>query len=337
MRTPQPLLTLVSVVFEAEFSLLQLQARSVAVYVPPELVAEILVIDNSARGIPAEIEQQLRKNYGALAERVRILRPGDISPVPGAVGWRSQQVLKLAVAELITSDRYLVLDAKNHFVRPLHRDVIESPDGRPRVTAYSYETHRLRPDLEHVLRYLGLDPAGFVPHFTATVTPFVLDTAEVRAMMADLAQKSGRTFGSEFVAQDLTEFFLYSGWIVAGGRPLAEFFDLQDVAAPVVWPKAANRAGIEAAVTADAERQTPFFAVHRRALAQIDPAGITVLAEFWCERGLFDSVGAAETFVAEFQQAYRRELRRQQIRELPHKIRSAPRKLRRRALRRLGR
>jgi len=330
-------LTLVSVVFEAEFSLLRLQARSVARFVPPELADQIIVIDNSARGMPPELTRQLLEDYGPLATQVTILRPDRISPVTGAVGWRSQQVLKLCVAELITNDRYLVLDAKNHFVRPLRREFVAAPDGRSRVTAYSYRTHRLRPDLEHVLSYLGLDPAPYIDRFTATVTPFVLDTGTVRAMTADIAGRAGREFGQEFAANDLTEFFLYSGWIAAGGRELSEVFDLQDVACPVIWPKAANVAGVQAAIASEAERQTPVFAVHRRALAQLDPAGAAALAEFWTERGLFGSLPEAGRFIADFQQGYRRELRRQQVRDLPVKVRSLPRKLKRRTLRRLGR
>jgi Family of unknown function (DUF6492) len=334
-RLIQHSLTLVSVVFEAELPLLQLQARSVAANVPPELVDEIIVIDNCARGMPPDAVARLRENYGPLRDRMRVLRPKDIGPVPGAVGWRSQQVLKLCVAKLISSERYLVLDAKNHFVRTLRSDFVEAPDGRARVNVYGYQTHRLRPDLEHVLSYLGLDSSGQVECFTATVTPFVLDTGIVRAMIADIEQKAGRNFGQEFIARDLTEFFLYSGWIIAGGRSLHDVFDLHQVACPVVWPKAATLAGVETAITAATERQTPVFTVHRRALARLDPAAGGTLARFWVDRGLFGSLEQADQFITDFQQAYQREMRKQRLRELPHRLRSLPHRVKRRTLRKL--
>jgi len=105
----------------------------------------------------------------------------------------------------------------------------------------------------------------------------------------------------------------------------------------VIWPKAANAAGVQDALAAETERSLPVFAVHRRALAQLDPDGSSALAQFWFERGLFGSRAEADRFIADFQQDYRRQLRRQQVRDLPVKVRTLPRKLKRRTLRRLGR
>ena len=322
-------LALVSVAFEAEIPLLQLQASSTASFVTADLVDEVVVIDNTARGMPAGLRADLRDRYGPLCGRLRIVRPAEVCPIPGTVGWRSQQVLKLAVSRLLRSERYLVLDAKNHFVAPLRPDFVEAPDGRVRATAHSFESHRLRPDLERVLTYLDLDPARYVSRFPSTVTPFVLDVATVRAMIADLERRSGRSFAQEFVRRDLTEFFLYSGWVAARGQGLDGHFDFRQPSCPVVWPRAATREGVTAAVAEAEHRGTPLFAVHRRALAQLDPAGRAALAQFWCRRGHFRSIDDAEAFVEAFRRGYRRKQRAQQLRDLPVKLRSIPRRIRR--------
>lgn len=330
-------LSFVSVVFEAELALLELQARSMARFVPADLAREIVLIDNTARGLPAAARTRLLEQYGHLAPAVRVLRPDDIARVPGAIGWRTQQVLKLAVAEQLSGDLYVVLDAKNHFVDVLEAADLVGPDGRPRANAYGYRTHPLRPNLEHVLTYLGLDPAPHVDRFTATVTPFVLDTGLVREMIRDVEARAGRPFAQEFVARELTEFFLYAGWILRSGRRLEDVYSLDLERCPTVWPKAATRAGVEEAVATVVERDAPLFAVHRRALATLDPDAVGALAAFWAERGLFPTADAARAFVAEFQRTYRRTARVQRLRELPYRLRSVPRKVRRVVARRLGR
>lgn len=309
-----------SVVFEAEYRLLQLQARSMALFLPEDLAREIVVIDNSARGMPDSVRAELMAAYGHLAPRVQILRPRDISRVPSTIGWRSQQVLKLCVAEMLTSDRYVVLDAKNHFVRTLEPDFFEAADGRLRAIFYSYEKHPLRGELEHVLGYLGLDPATHVEHFTATVTPFALDTGIVMSMIQGIEQRSGKDFAREFVANDLLEFFLYAGWIIANGKSLEDVYDSDHVYCPIVWPHAANLAGVQDAVRTANERRTPLFTVHRRALARLDRDSATAVAEFWTESGLFPSVDDAERFIRGFQRAYDKEMRMQRIRDTPHKL-----------------
>lgn len=332
VRTGPP--TFVSLVYEAEYPLLLLQARSMSRFLPEHLVAELLVIDNSARAMPASVREKLLSSYGALAPRVRILRPTEISTVPAATGWRSQQVLKLAVAELVRTDRYVVLDAKNHLVAPAEASYFFASDGRPRLRAYSFASHPLRRDLERVLDYLGLDPAAHVEHFPATVTPFPFDTALVRAMMSDIERRAGRSFAREFVRADLTEFFLYTGWILSSGTPIGTVYELHEDPNPTVWPRGAHTAGVRAAVDAAASGRSPFFTVHRRAFPLLDAAARGQLADFWSDRGLFDSADDAAVFLRRYGRQVARSSRAQRVRELPLKVLSLPRKVRERLLRR---
>lgn len=330
-------LSFVSVVFEAELDLLRLQARSMARYVLDTSIDEILVIDNTSNGMRPVAKASLLAEYGALAPQVRLLRPADICRVPGTTGWRSQQVLKLCVANHISSDTYVVLDAKNHFVAPMRPEFFMSPDGRARVTAYSYRDHPLRPSLEKVLGYLGLDPEPLVHRFTATVTPFVLDTQSVRQLIQDLESASLRSFAEEFVANELTEFFLYSGWILTTGRSLEEFFDLQENGCPTVWPRGATIEGVRAAVDQSRERQAPVFAVHRRALAVLTGDSRSELASFWTDAGLFSTTDEAERYISDFARTFAKQARIQRVRELPLRALVLSRRLSRRLGRVLGR
>src|SRR6476620_4011421 len=108
-------------------------------------VHEVLVIDNSASGIPKDILAELRKEYAHLAGRVEVVRPDDVCRVPATGGWRSPQALKLRIADRVATTRYVVLDAKNHFIASPDPAFFETGAGRPTANAYSYEEHPLRP------------------------------------------------------------------------------------------------------------------------------------------------------------------------------------------------
>ena len=317
-----PRISFVTVVFESEFPLLSLQATSVARFVPESMVDELVVIDNSARGMGARRRSALLSAYGDRAPLVRIVRPADICALPPALGWRSQQVLKLAIAEQLTGTHYVVLDAKNHFVAKPDMGFFLAPDGRARVNVYSYETHPLRPAFENVMAYLDLPVADHVQRFTATVTPFVLEVALVRKLMKDVAVRSGTSFADEFVGRELLEFFLYSGWIVARGTDLAEVFDFHQVFAPNVWPRGASAGQVAQAIDKARSGPAPLFGVHRTALARMDHEAVALLTAFWCELGLFASTGAAQRFVAAFRKNYARAEFRRKVRSIPYRIRT---------------
>jgi hypothetical protein len=253
---------------------------------------------------------------------VRLLRARDVTDVPGTTGWRSQQVLKLSVAELVDTPTYVVLDAKHHFVREPSVDYFLSEDGRGRVNTHSYESHVLRPILERVLTYVGLEPAQYVGRFTETAPPFVLDKAIVQELIRDLEARSGLPFPETFLRQDLAEFVLYSAWVLANGRTWDDVFALGRADCPIVWPRGVSAEVVEAAAAAARERATPLFAVHRRALMRLDQVAIEALARFWAEVGLFDSPGAATEFIADFQVSCARLDRRARVREFPFRVRN---------------
>ena len=324
-------LTFVTVVFESEVGLARLQARSMALYLPPSCAEQIIVIDNTARGLAPAVTRALRSDLGVHAASLQVLRPLDICVVPRTIGWRSQQILKLCVAEQVHTDTYVVLDAKNHFIAPVGRDFFVTADGRARVAAYGFRTHPLRSSLERVLTYANVDPGPLIDRFTATVPPFVLNTQTVRSMIADVQTRAGRPFAQEFVDHELTEFFLYSAWVISQGRALEEVFDLVDARCPLIWPGSARLGGAHAAIEQARQSSSPLFGVHRKALDRLDADGRQVLAEFWVERGLFRSAGDAHDFIAAFKSTLRREARTKRVRELPIRLRLVARQALRRA------
>ncbi|TXR56383.1 DUF6492 family protein [Quadrisphaera setariae] len=319
MHTAAELLTLVTVVHEGALPLLELQARSLARHLDPDAVLDVVVVDNGTPRLGARAAEELRALYGPVAPRVRVLRARDVARVPLTTGWRSQQVLKLEVARQVRTSQYVVLDAKNVFVAPVDPAFFRAPDGRPRSMRTVYAQHRLRPDLERTLRYLGVDPATATSAagFTATTTPFVLDTATATALLDDVERRSGRPFAREFVARGVLEFFLYTGWVLSTGRSLDEAFDVSMPTCPVLWPKAADAAGAREAVERSRTSGTPLFTVHQGALERLDAPARAVVAAYWAERGVFPDQAAASAALDHVQARIARASRPRRLAEVP--------------------
>lgn len=311
-----PPLSFVTAVFESELHLHTLQARSFAVHLAAADVDEIVVLDNTRRGLRESERRALITRFGPHSPRVRVIAREALGQVGAASGWRSQQILKLAVAAEISSPHYVVLDAKNHFVRAPGPEEFVASDGRSRVPAYSFENHPLRPSLTRVLEYFSLDPSRYVTRFTATTTPFVLETEQVRDLVDDVQLRSGHDFAREFLAHDLTEFFLYSAWLISVGRFHAVIEEIEQ-SAVTVWPgKTAAGEVVQSVASARAD-QPAIFSVHRDAFPRLDAEGSRAVSKFWVDSGLFPSVPDALAFIDHERRHHARLARAQRVRDLP--------------------
>jgi uncharacterized protein DUF6492 len=303
-------LTYVVVVFEAELELLRLQARSMATYLDPGDVHEILVIDNSTSGLGAGWRQRLLRDYGPLAGRVRLVPAAHVgrdASGPALKGWTSQQILKLGIATQVRTPWYVVLDAKNHLVAPTGRDAFVGEDGRAHLGWHPYVEHPLRAGVERTMRFAGLTPEEHLGHFPVTRTPFVMSTGFVRSMCAELVDGRDESFAELFTAEGLVEFPLYSASLIAGGE-MSALHDEQSIPCPTIWPKLRTREGVERVLAGAAEPGVQVLAVHRTALARMSPGSIRALVAFWRSHGLFGSATAGHAFVWRFRWGYARSM-----------------------------
>ncbi|MFI8633281.1 DUF6492 family protein [Microbacterium sp. NPDC077663] len=300
-------LTFVTVVFEAEIPLLELQARSMSRYLDPSSVDRILILDNCVLGLSGHSRRRLLREYGALQRRVRFARTTELID-PGATGgWRSQQAAKLAIARRVETPHYVVLDAKNHFTRATRAAEFVDATGRAFGRSHPYTSHPLRGSLVGTLTYLGADSSQIeraVSAFPPTATPFVFDTDTVRALMDDIERRSGLVFAEEFERRKLLEFFLYAGWVETRGPGLPVLRNNLPIPSPTVWPKAASVDGIRAAVAEHRRDDAAVFAVHRQVLAAADPVTRDRIAEAWTTFGLFPDAASAGSFIRRFRRRY---------------------------------
>jgi len=257
-------------------------------YCPREVIQEIILVNNSSSS-SAHWLNDLMGHYGDLAGAVRVIPGADIAPMPpGTDGWLSQQVLKIKVAEVLLSKRYVLLDAKNHFIKQLNWGVLETPSGRPRMQCHSYAGHGMLEYLQNTLNYLGIDVKEHVGSFPRTHPPFTMYTHEARELIQFIERREHEAFASVFLGRRLSEFFLYSGFLISKGT-LHQLYDMSPSFEPQIWPGNAGARRCSEVISMANQHGCPFMTVHRRALEKMDKQGQRLLAEFWHARNLFAS------------------------------------------------
>jgi len=287
----------VTVGFQGEAGLLRLQARSMRLYCPAHLVEEIILVDNSQPGPNSRWTHDLLQHYGSLAPLVRIVPAADLATfAPETGGWWTQQLLKIKVANIVRSERYVLLDAKNHLIRPLTRDFLETPSGLPRINGHSFENDPMRDFLQSTLRYLGVDPAPHLYWFTRTTTPFIMLASEACDLDQYLDAREGHQLAATFQQNKLTEFFLYSGFLLSKG-PLTNAYDLIQPHCIQIWGETAGESACLQAISKAASSDCPFFSVHSKAIANMDRKARAAVANFWSQSGLFPSATDAIRFL----------------------------------------
>ncbi len=266
------------------------------------MVEQIIVVDNGARPLSRDRAGRLIASYGRFSARVVILRHDVVATVPPAIGWRRQQILKLAVSNSVSTDFYVVLDAKNHLVASASVATFVGGGGRPKASLYSYASHPLRSSLEDALDYVGLDREKYIGRFFSTATPSVIVTAVARDLIAQVEAREGMSFAQFFLQRHFTEFLLYAAWIESSDIPLAARYDTSGIRNSTIWPRGRSLESLTSTLF-DAGAAS-FFSVHRTALARMDRAATRLIEAFWTERGLFSSQRSARRFVGRFRRRY---------------------------------
>jgi len=298
MPKPVPV-TFITVVYDGDYGLMRLQARSLCKYLDPRQAAEIVVIENAPPSSLVPLRPTLLNDYGQLAAKVRFIEGHQIAAIPASTsGWFSQQILKLMAAGIVRTRYYVVLDGKNHLLRPLPWDFLITASGKPRSYLVSYEFHSLRRFFENTLPKFGLDPQRYLKAFLPTHTPFVFPTTIVRALVAEIEFRARRSFPEAFLyaGHKHTEFFLFGSYLLTRLR-FGDVYDLSGPREAAIWPESSMEHCAATMAYAEACR-IPFFAVHRRAFPRLSPQIRGQLAQFWHRHGLFPSTEAALQFLA---------------------------------------
>lgn len=201
------MIDIVTVVFEPELPVLKVQAQSIEKYCQDIGIRNIYVVVNDNESVDKQIDKAW---WGQFADRVTVINRKSFSTAYVDNGWVSQQVLKLLAAATSYNTWSVVVDAKSLFTKPLLLKELFDEQGRPCVGELDvypvFEPSRqITNKLFDIDLKKQLGPGG---------VPFLMNNKMVRAMIAEVEQRTGADFALWFQEQGmLTEFILYSGFI----------------------------------------------------------------------------------------------------------------------------
>lgn len=188
----------VTVVYPPELEMLHLQARSFDLFVIPQDVTEIAVITMGCHHRDVAPEA-----YGVHADKVSIVPAVSVCGNFGAGGYVYQQMLKLAIHRVFGDQPYMVLDAKNFFIRTFQPDEYFA-GGKPYLQLLKYS-----PDNMGALaasEYRGFRGERVRPYEPSILTPQIFLPEVVRETLRrfHLENMPHMVTCSEFMAYGMT-------------------------------------------------------------------------------------------------------------------------------------
>lgn len=204
-----------------DLPLLHLQAQSIAKYLDRTNPIFILVNETDTEAWYQYFDQHIRSLYKAhdltVLDRSQIQGDWQVFKPhqrnPWGVGWQIQQVLKLAIAELLDSDAYLLLDSQNFLIKSWSAnflgDKVPYRKGfftMPKDAYYNYAAN-----LE--LDYLP----DLSQHYMSMCTPFYMKTDMVKKLIAHYEGIENFVCEFNIISKIKSEFMLYAAWLEKNG------------------------------------------------------------------------------------------------------------------------
>lgn len=217
LKKPSPnKLDLVVIGFTGELRALKLQARSIRLYACEATFNRIYVVvnDNAFSAFKAYFKTEILPEYGPYAARVELLDYCSLTNVLiKKPGWRSQQALKLMMARRVEADQFLILDSKNHFIRPVDYSCFIAPDGRLYTHVYPvitvFETY-----FKAACTYFDVKQNEKRPTVMPTTTPFIMSQQYASALIDFVEARERTSFLTFFMEnKQFTEFYFYYAYL----------------------------------------------------------------------------------------------------------------------------
>lgn len=278
-------LPIVSVFFEDDLTLQILQALSVDRLFDPESLSEYLLILNS--DTPEKLKESFLNDSSRylsreLRSKLRFAVWEDFFEPHEKVGRYNQQALKLAVSSVISQDDYLLLDAKNHFVR--ESSVVDFLIEGRRLTALSPVSTYWKRFLEPSFELLGIDPARANGRMMPSITPYVMNTRLTRDLVAMIEARARSPLPIALnESGGATEFLLYYAYLVQtenldfyfnGRLPVNTLF--------TIWPQ--DEKLIAEKIEECRRGDVPIFGLHRNRIPQLSVESRELLFSMWHEK-----------------------------------------------------
>ncbi len=260
----------------------------------------IIINDEDVVGTVGLIEQLVLPEYGRFSPIVSIVDGSTLYASPVAAnGWRRQQSMKILISKLVQSKYYLILDAKNHFLRSSSTTDFVHEDGRMWSTRRKIDAP-VNGFFWKSMRFCRLDPTLYREKAMPTVTPYVVRTDIVREIIEYVEKQCGVCFEEGFHAagMDVTEFYLHFGYIIRYYSPIQNIYDFGDPLCASLFTRSPSTAeGFARVMKRLRSSSTLMFGLHRNRIGALSEAEQAMITRQWATSGLFDDVASADAFM----------------------------------------
>lgn len=157
----------------------------------------------------------LSKKLYSLIELILVSDLLSIEDVESSTGQRSQQLIKMMISNLVQTEQYIILDAKNFFTD--YSDIGLFVDDKGNFLTYMTSlTENWAPYVEASFNALNVDLTDEIrKEIIPTITPYVIDTKLMRELIDELKSTFGNDLSLSFKNSHgkVTEFFLYLAYL----------------------------------------------------------------------------------------------------------------------------
>ncbi|WP_037307633.1 DUF6492 family protein [Ruegeria halocynthiae] len=310
------MISLVTIAFSGDLDLLRYQAQSLARMAHPDAVTDINLIINDVNEdhIRRRLED-IRPAYGPHAPKVRIFGGDELLlgmdrkrrrsltewlyvenryrlPFVASGGWRGgngyrmQQALKLASARITKTDRVLILDGKNIFLRDLDPAEFFDDEDRGLSTQHAPTAEFHQKWLNESLKVMGVNKtADDIAFTTGFATPNPINRQLMLRVLDEVAESHGSVqalFASKLRA---TEFMLLFASCIRNEGSIDRFYGEFTGEHLGIWKEYPSEM-IDKVIAEAEAAPSPTFGVHRKALKHLNEDQRSHLIALFETRGL---------------------------------------------------
>jgi len=287
-------LEIFTIICRNDYKLWRLQAKSVAKFSQGNDVTAIHIVVNELDELAQRVERFVTANltaYGALLDKVKfhkrtIFLDRDIN----LGGWRTQQLIKMRCYRVLQDEPVLILDAKNHFIRPISTyDYFEEGTGRPIVSLNVRGTHHSQFQwLVDSLAVVGLPEELARGPASQTTTPYPVTKSHLKELDEYIAEhhSSLEDFFEGYTGK-ASEFLMIFSYALKKYKDAELYFKGGSMASSTIFRRHPHLPEQVLAVINAAKRgKTAMFAIHARRIPNLDKQERRHIEDLWMSLGI---------------------------------------------------
>lgn len=226
--------------------------------------------------------------------KIHIITWSDVFTSVAKAGKRDQQAIKLGVSRIIPDDFYLILDGKNHLVRPTN--IFEFfQDGKPKLplwgTVAGFWERCLIPSVD----VMEVDDK-FKSTMWPSVTPYIMYTEYAREVCQFLENKYSLPLPLLFnETGDATEFLMYYAH-VAGRHGIDKYANAVQPNKTLFTVGPQDPAKVVELITDVRDNYVAMFGLHRNRIPKLDDEQKMLIHDLW-HRDLLKPWESADWFM----------------------------------------